>query len=205
MPIAKQIQIGLITLAITTCTAGSYARAQSANSRVATNAEGVQVPSEAFERELACIYEAAGWDAMMNFAEIAFLRVDNDTLRDKIAEEIADCAKQHNWDAETQTLAFNAFLYSSLIDYNIEQTGGAQFNNAAIFEIWDDLSNDDKAALGADGADKNAALLARTAAIIRSKVPNASNQSVAYAQNALAAATVFASLRYQWSQKVVSN
>lgn len=169
------------------------------------NAEGFEVPTEAFEMELACIYEAAGWDATMNFAESAFLNPDRNTLRDSIAEEIADCARLNSWDGETQNLAFNAFLYSAMLEYNIEQTGSARLDRESILDIWNDLSNDDKAALVADNAEKSAALLARTAAAIRAQVPNVSDESVAYAQNALAAATAYASVRYQWSQKAVGN
>jgi hypothetical protein len=205
VPIAKQIRTGLIALAFMVCAAESDANAQAANPRIITNAEGVQVPSEAFENELSCIYEAAGWDAMMNFAEAASLRADNETLRERIAVEIADCAAQHKWDAETQTLAFDAFFYSALLEYNIEQTGSAQFDGAVISEIWGGLSDEDKVGLAADDADKNAALLPRVAAVIRTKVPNASDKSITYALNALAAVTLYASIRDQWSQKPVVN
>jgi len=205
LTVAKRIRIGLIALASVTFAAGSPSQAQSADSRVMINTEGVEVLTEAFEQELSCIYETAGWDATMNFAESAYNRQNTATLRDSIAEAIADCALQHNWDAETQTLAFNTYLYASLMDYCIELTGSWQFDGETIFGIWNELSNDDKAALAAEDAAKNDALLARTVDLIRRRTQNASDESVAYALDALAATTVYLSFRYEWSQKAVGN
>lgn len=199
------MQIGLMALATMVCAVQSLAHAQPAKARTTTNAEGVEAPTEAFAQELSCIYESAGWDATMNFAEGADAGEDTQTLRDRIAENIAECAKQHNWDPDTQTLAFNTFSYAAMLEYNIELAGSAQIDSAVIGEIWGGLSDEDKAALIAADAGKNTALLARAAAAIRSKTRNLSDESLDYALNALALATGYASLRHQWSQKPVGN
>ncbi len=110
MPELKQIGIGLIAMAAMTCSMASSVRAQSANSGNMTNAQATQSASETLEAEITCLDVVAGIDAMMNFAESATEGQTDDKLRESIAVEMADCAKQYGWDAETQTLAFGAFL-----------------------------------------------------------------------------------------------
>lgn len=200
MLMAKQIQAGIFALATLACAAGSAAQTHAANARVTINPDGTLVPTEAFALEMVCLYEAAGWDATMNFAENFMRDQSDDTLRDSVAEEIKDCASRHNWDAEMQTLAFDTFLYAAVLEYNIEQTGSARLDSALIFEIWGGLSDEDKAAVVSDNSQKDPALLSRTAAAIRAKAPNASDRSVGFAQNALSAVTLYSDSRFRWIQ-----
>ena len=202
---SKQIRIGLIAMAAMTCATASSVCALSANSGNMTNDQAVQSASQTLEAEITCLNEMAGIDAMMNFAESATAGQDDDKLRESIAVEMADCAKQYRWDAETQTLAFGAFLYSSLLQYNLEGTGTLQFDGPVIFEIWSALSDADKVGLVAEDAKKNTELLSRVTAVIRSKVPYTSEEHIPYVLNALASATLYVDVRTRWSQKAAGS
>lgn len=194
-----------MAIAAMTCSTTPSVRAQPANSGNMTNAQAAQSSSETLEAEITCLNVVAGIDAMMNFAESASAGQNHDQLRETIAVEMADCAKQYGWDAETQTLAFGAFLYSALLEYNIEATGTPQFDGPVISEIWTALSDADKLGLAAADAKNNTELLSRVTAVIRSKVPNGPENSIPYVLNALASATLYVDVRSRWSRKAAGS